>query len=490
MLARVRRMCGTSTCLGLVPAAAPGAGADRLPRCAAATTDFIESRHHRRGALDDRRAGSTSASPCGFRSPGAAAAILFDKYVALQRALGYKRRIPNGIVPHMGSQWWCLTRQTLSAVLQDPDAQGLRPLFPAGLDPRRELFPDPRAALFPQYREPIADPVEVRLPGQAAHLLRRSPAASAAVGLFRRAQDMAPCRPALRGVPDRSASAMNRTEPNPGKIDRIFAKAVERRTRGRSGLLHAEPLSRGGARRRADLRALLGFRGLCRPVREFRGPWLAVLTGMRVHGHLFARSGPNSPTGRTVMSGALSDSAALRDYNKRAFLTNLIWNTRGERQCFTVRPGDHIGDIRVGHRQGPQRADLGHQRGLGGEAVPVQHANFAEIRARGRARCSDREPRISTCCARNGPGAHPHLDAGGIRRSADGTVAEIIDEIGHGKPRQPRRGAAHGRSDRLRAVPAKPQEPGDASLSHGGFPGRWRRSRAAAQAGPKPYLVR
>ena len=29
---------------------------------------------------------------------------------------------------------------------------------------------------------------------------------------------------------------MKKTEPNPGKIDRIFAKAVERRTRGRSGL--------------------------------------------------------------------------------------------------------------------------------------------------------------------------------------------------------------------------------------------------------------
>jgi len=46
---------------------------------------------------------------------------LFDKYVAFQRAMGLKRKIPKGITPHMGSQWWCLTRQTLSAILQDPD---------------------------------------------------------------------------------------------------------------------------------------------------------------------------------------------------------------------------------------------------------------------------------------------------------------------------------------------------------------------------------
>ena len=46
---------------------------------------------------------------------------LFDAFVEFQRGVGLQRRIPNGIVPHMGSQWWCLTRQTLSAVLQDPD---------------------------------------------------------------------------------------------------------------------------------------------------------------------------------------------------------------------------------------------------------------------------------------------------------------------------------------------------------------------------------
>ena len=45
----------------------------------------------------------------------------FDAYVRLQRRLRVQRRIPAGIVPHLGSQWWCLTRATLSAILQDPD---------------------------------------------------------------------------------------------------------------------------------------------------------------------------------------------------------------------------------------------------------------------------------------------------------------------------------------------------------------------------------
>jgi hypothetical protein len=28
--------------------------------------------------------------------------------------------LPEGITPHLGSQWWCLTRQTLTAILEDP----------------------------------------------------------------------------------------------------------------------------------------------------------------------------------------------------------------------------------------------------------------------------------------------------------------------------------------------------------------------------------
>jgi hypothetical protein len=62
--------------------------------------------------------------------------------------------------------------------------------------------------------------------------------------------------------------------------------------------------------------------------------------GVRVHGHLYHPARAQFAGGDTVYNGGLSDSAALRDYDPRAFLTNLIWNTRGERQCFQFGPGD------------------------------------------------------------------------------------------------------------------------------------------------------
>jgi hypothetical protein len=81
-------------------------------------TDFIESVTTEDvtwtvGGLDEER--FTLRFPFSWKKHRE----LFDRYVRLQRKVGFRRRIPKGLVPHMGSQWWCLTRQTLSAILED-----------------------------------------------------------------------------------------------------------------------------------------------------------------------------------------------------------------------------------------------------------------------------------------------------------------------------------------------------------------------------------
>jgi hypothetical protein len=62
-----------------------------------------------------------------------------------------------------------------------------------------------------------------------------------------------------------------------------------------------------------------------------------------VHGHLFDEDRVQFEGGQTHFAGGLSDSAKLRDYDPKAFLTSLVWNTRGERQCFQFGPRDHQG---------------------------------------------------------------------------------------------------------------------------------------------------
>jgi hypothetical protein len=73
---------------------------------------------------------------------------------------------------------------------------------------------------------------------------------------------------------------------------------------------------------------------------EFDG-WLARVLGQRVHGHLFAPDRVHFAEGETTWHGGLTDSAALRDYDPRAFFTSLIWNSRGERQVFLYGPRDN-----------------------------------------------------------------------------------------------------------------------------------------------------
>ena len=81
-------------------------------------TDFIDS--HRagsgwvKGGLGTER--FTLYFPAGWKSHRR----LFDWLVERQRHWRIRRRLPKGLEPHFGLQWWCLTRDTLARILGDP----------------------------------------------------------------------------------------------------------------------------------------------------------------------------------------------------------------------------------------------------------------------------------------------------------------------------------------------------------------------------------
>jgi hypothetical protein len=109
----------SGSCLPLRPVEELRAYLDERPR-----TDFIESVTTADvgwtvGGLNFER--FTLRFPFSWRKHR----WLFDTYVELQRLARVRRKMPAGIVPHLGSQWWCLTRQTLSAILDGPRARGI-----------------------------------------------------------------------------------------------------------------------------------------------------------------------------------------------------------------------------------------------------------------------------------------------------------------------------------------------------------------------------
>ncbi|TCO69940.1 beta-1,6-N-acetylglucosaminyltransferase [Rhodovulum euryhalinum] len=264
---------------------------------------------------------------------------LFDGYVRLQRRLGVRRRVPKGIEPHLGSQWWCLTRQTLSAILADPQREDYTRYF------RRVWIPD--ESYFQTLVRKYATRIESRSLTLSKFDFQGKPHIfyDDHLQLLRRSD----CFVARKVWPQANrlydaflgteAGGPNRAEPNPARIDRLFSKAVERRTRGRAGLYMQSRFPREGwenGRTSAPYSVFEGFSDLFEDFED----WLGRTVGARVHGHLFHPDRAEIAGGEPVCNGGLSDSASLRDYNARAFLTNLVWNTRGERQCFQFGPGD------------------------------------------------------------------------------------------------------------------------------------------------------
>ena len=264
---------------------------------------------------------------------------LFDWYVRFQRRWGLRRRVPDGLTPHLGSQWWCLTRQTLTAILEDRE----RPVHDAYFS--KVWIPDE------SYYQTLVRLYSTNIESRSLtlskfdfqgkphifyddhmQLLRRSDC-FVARKIWPNADKL------YAGFLSADTAVFTGAEPNPGKIDRIFSKAVERRTKGRPGLYMQSRFPNAGWENGLTSARYGVFEGFSELFEDFED-WLARVTGTRVHGHLFAPDRVEYAGDQAVFAGALSDSAKLRDYDPRAFLTNLLWNTRGERQCFQYGPRD------------------------------------------------------------------------------------------------------------------------------------------------------
>ncbi|WP_424943506.1 beta-1,6-N-acetylglucosaminyltransferase [Aliiroseovarius crassostreae] len=265
---------------------------------------------------------------------------IFDKYVQLQRRMKFKRKIPDGLVPHLGSQWWCLTRQTLSTILTDPDRETYDAYF------KKVWIPDE------SYYQTLVRLHSTEIESRSLTLSKFDYQGKPHVfyddhlQLLRRSDCFVARKiwPSADKLYDSflsdAAAIMSGAEPNPGKIDRIFSKAVERRTKGRSGLYMQSRFPRMGFENGLTGSPYAIFEGFTEVFEDFE-PWLERTIGGRVHGHLYAKDRVEFAGGQRDFSGALTDSPTLRDYDPRGFLTNLIWSTRGERQSFQFGPADN-----------------------------------------------------------------------------------------------------------------------------------------------------
>ena len=304
-------------------------------------TDFIESVTisdvpWTQGGLSEER--FTLSFPFAWKRQK----LFFDLWVELQRRLGHKRSAPKGLAPHMGSQWWCLTRNTLERILDDPNRASYDRFF------QRVWIPDE------SYFQTMARHYDCSVVSRSLTLskfdylgkphvfyddhlqmLRQSSAFFArkiwpgANRLYRAFLEI-----------DQPETTTSRT--SLAQVERTFAQAVIRRTQGRTGLAMTSRFPDEGFDNGLTAAPYAVFHGFSDVFQDFE-TWVERTVGGRVHGHLFDTERVQFHGRQTGYAGALSDSAALRDYDPEAFLRNLIWNTRGEHQSFMLSSRDDQG---------------------------------------------------------------------------------------------------------------------------------------------------
>lgn len=301
-------------------------------------TDFIESVSvddvpWAKGGLDAER--FTLVFPFSWKRQRR----LFDLSVGMQRGLRYRRRLPAGVAPHLGSQWWCLTRETLERLSGDPRRAELQRFF------RTVWIPD--ESYYQSLVRLYARRIESRSLTLSKFDFQGKPHVfyDDHLELLRRsdcfvARKIWPRANRLYGAFLGPGKAEATTAvPAPARIDRAFSRAVDRRTRGRDGLYSMARYPHPSRTTGRTAAPYLVYHGIGDLFEDLPG-WVSNATRVRAHGHLFDPDGAQFADGQSIFAGALPSLPSLRDYNPQAFLTNLVWNTRGETQAFLFGPGD------------------------------------------------------------------------------------------------------------------------------------------------------
>ena len=300
--------------------------------------DFIESVNVRDvgwtvGGLDEER--FTLHFPLSFRKRRK----LFDRLVDWQRRLGIARRLPDGMVPHIGSQWWCLTRATLQAVLTDPRRAEYDRYF------RHVWIPDE------SYFQTLVRRHSIHVESRSLTLAKFDAQGKPYVfyddhlGLLTNshifvARKVWPGAHQLYDAfPRRSPPESVADEPDTERIEALLDRAAARRRLGRPGLYMQSRFPRKDAENGKTARPYAVIYGFGDVFPGLTG-WLSSTAGIELHGHVLGRHEVEFANGADVGPGGLSTSTALRDLDPQGFLTSLIRSSTDRMPGLLYAPRD------------------------------------------------------------------------------------------------------------------------------------------------------
>lgn len=263
---------------------------------------------------------------------------LFDRLVLVQRALGIRRRVPAGLSPRFGSQFWCLRRQTLQAILDDPDRDRFERFFKWTWIPDESYFQTlaarhsdrivPDCLVFAEFDHsgtPVVfhdDHADLLSATNALFVRKVWPGAEELYSQFL-AQDR------------KSGSEA----PDFGGLRERIALVEQQRLQGiqgKPGLGSGAGKSGPGGTSAGPYDLVGGFDAV---FPDFAAWADGIASGY--NGRLFGTNGLQLGNGRQAGPGCLPLSTAVRDFEPVQYLQNLIWATRGRRQLLLFQPHDN-----------------------------------------------------------------------------------------------------------------------------------------------------
>lgn len=266
---------------------------------------------------------------------------LFDLNVELQRRLRVRRAVPEGLEMAIGSQWWTLTRKTLTAILNDPRRARYDRFFRSAWivdesyiqtlvrNHSRNLVSrsmtltefDPQGKPFTFYD----DHAQILEDSDKFFARKIWHGANALYSKY------------LYGAVPLAAERRKERLDLPSLVEHGRA----RRCNGRSGLLSQSRFPcRGFEAQPATAQRYLVLEGYDF-LFEGLPQWLRQQGFSRPHGRLFRQGRVEFAGGAATVPGGLTNDPRVRDWNPQQFLTNLLWHDRDQSHAFMFTTADN-----------------------------------------------------------------------------------------------------------------------------------------------------
>lgn len=262
---------------------------------------------------------------------------LFSASVDAQRRLKIRRKLPDGLRPHLGSQWWVLSAETLQAILGDPRLPEWKKFFRSTWIPDESFF------------QTIVRTVAQTAPLPSLHFSRFDPRGKPYVFHDDHAGLLRECGGFLARKIDPDADGLYdaflggdilRSDIAPC-AETLIAQARAREISEGKGLLSAGRFP--GGTKEAMVQTAEPYLVFVSDDAAALQSLEQQLTGTKdvtLHGQLFSPGSSNFADGATLFRGNIPDNPTIRDYRPAQFLQRLLWANRMGRTAFFYLPTD------------------------------------------------------------------------------------------------------------------------------------------------------